>query len=48
MTRLDETDVKLLKALQKDAKVNTKELCDELNLSRLRSMSVSGDLKMMV
>ena len=34
MTRLDETDVKLLKALQKDAKVNTKELCDELNLSK--------------
>ena len=34
MTRLDETDVKLLKALQKDAKVSTKELCDEVNLSK--------------
>lgn len=34
MARLDETDVKLLKALQKDAKANTKELCDELHISK--------------
>ena len=34
MTKLDEIDVKLLKALQKDAKANTKELCALLNLSK--------------
>lgn len=34
MTKLDETDIKLLKALQKDAKMNTKELCELLNLSK--------------
>lgn len=34
MIKLDEIDVKLLKALQKDAKVNTKELCALLNLSK--------------
>lgn len=34
MARLDETDVKLLRALQKDAKANTKELCDELHISK--------------
>ena len=34
MARLDETDVRLLKALQKDAKANTKELCDELHISK--------------
>lgn len=32
--KLDEIDVRLLKALQKDAKANTKELCDLLNLSK--------------
>lgn len=32
--KLDEIDVKLLKALQKDAKANTKELCSLLNLSK--------------
>lgn len=34
MTRLDDTDVKLLQMLQKNAKVSTKELCDALNLSK--------------
>ncbi len=34
MARLDETDVKLLKALQKNAKASAKELCDLLNLSK--------------
>ena len=34
MARLDETDVRLLKALQKDAKANTKELCDEQHISK--------------
>ncbi len=34
MIKLDEIDVKLLKALQKDAKANTKELCALLNLSK--------------
>lgn len=34
MTKLDKTDIQLLKALQKDAKANTKELCELLNLSK--------------
>lgn len=34
MIRLDEIDIKLLKALQRDAKVSTKELCELLNLSK--------------
>ena len=34
MIKLDEIDVKLLKALQKDANANTKELCALLNLSK--------------
>lgn len=34
MVKLDETDIRLLKALQKDAKANTKELCELLNLSK--------------
>lgn len=34
MIKLDEIDIKLLKALQKNAKANTKELCDLLNLSK--------------
>ncbi len=34
MVKLDGIDIRLLKALQKDAKTNTKELCDELNLSK--------------
>ena len=34
MTKLDETDIQLLKALQKNAKANTKELCEQLNLSK--------------
>lgn len=34
MTKLDEIDIKLLRALQKDAKANTKELCEMLNLSK--------------
>ena len=34
MIKLDEIDIKLLKALQRDAKANTKELCELLNLSK--------------
>ncbi|MDE6443455.1 MAG: Lrp/AsnC family transcriptional regulator [Muribaculaceae bacterium] len=34
MTGLDNTDICLLKALQKNAKVSTKELCGLLNLSK--------------
>lgn len=34
MIKLDETDIRLLKELQKDAKANTKELCELLNLSK--------------
>ena len=34
MVKLDGIDIRLLKALQKDAKTNAKELCDELNLSK--------------
>lgn len=34
MTKLDEIDIQLLKALQRDAKANTKELCELLNLSK--------------
>ncbi|MDE5689101.1 Lrp/AsnC family transcriptional regulator [Duncaniella sp.] len=34
MARLDDTDVKLLNALQRDAKTGTKELCELLNLSK--------------
>lgn len=51
MIRLDETDVKLLNALQKDAKANTKELCDKLNLSktpvyeRMRRLEKEGVIK---
>lgn len=34
MTKLDEIDIRLLKELQKNAKANTKELCELLNLSK--------------
>ena len=34
MVKLDEIDIKLLNFLQKDGKVNTKELCQMLNLSK--------------
>ncbi|MDE6809256.1 MAG: Lrp/AsnC family transcriptional regulator [Muribaculaceae bacterium] len=34
MKKLDEIDIKLLKVLQKNAKANTKELCEHLNLSK--------------
>ncbi len=34
MIKLDEIDIRLLNALQKDAKANTKELCELLNLSK--------------
>ena len=34
MVKLDEIDIQLLKALQKDAKANTKELCELLHLSK--------------
>lgn len=34
MTQLDETDIKLLQALQRDAKVNAKELSELLHISK--------------
>ena len=34
MIKLDEIDIKLLRALQKDAKANTKDLSEMLNLSK--------------
>lgn len=34
MTKLDEIDIQLLKMLQRDAKANAKELCEQLNLSK--------------
>ncbi|MBD5379742.1 MAG: Lrp/AsnC family transcriptional regulator [Bacteroides sp.] len=34
MVKLDDIDIKLLNILQKDGKVNTKELCQMLNLSK--------------
>lgn len=51
MIQLDETDVKLLKALQHDAKMATKTLCDEVNLSktpvydRIRRLEKEGVIK---
>lgn len=34
MAQLDETDIKILQALQQDAKVNTKELSEQLHISK--------------
>lgn len=34
MAQLDETDIELLQSLQKDAKVNTKELSEKLHISK--------------
>lgn len=34
MAQLDETDIKILQALQLDAKVNTKELSEQLHISK--------------
>lgn len=51
MIKLDEIDIQLLKALQKDAKANTKELCDLLHLSktpvyeRMRRLESEGVIK---
>lgn len=51
MIKLDQTDIRLLKALQKDAKANTKELCELLHLSktpvyeRLRRLESEGVIK---
>lgn len=51
MIKLDEIDIKLLKALQKDAKANTKELCELLHLSktpvyeRMRRLESEGVIK---
>ena len=51
MTQLDEIDVKLLKALQRNAKMATKTICDEVNLSktpvydRIRRMEKEGVIK---
>lgn len=51
MTKLDEIDVKLLQALQKDAKCNTKDLCDVVHISktpiyeRIKRMESEGIIK---
>lgn len=51
MARLDEIDIELLKALQKDAKANTKDLCDMVHISktpiyeRIRRMEKDGIIK---
>lgn len=51
MVKLDEIDIQLLKALQKDAKANTKELCELLHLSktpvyeRMRRLEYEGVIK---
>lgn len=51
MARLDEIDIELLKALQKDAKANTKDLCDVVHISktpiyeRIRRMEKDGIIK---
>lgn len=51
MIKLDQTDIRLLKALQKDAKANTKELCELLHRSktpvyeRLRRLESEGVIK---
>lgn len=51
MIQLDETDVKLLKALQRNAKMATKTICDEVNLSktpvydRIRRLEQEGVIK---
>lgn len=51
MIKLDETDIRLLKALQRDAKANTKELCELLHLSktpiyeRMRRLESEGVIK---
>lgn len=34
MAQLDETDIKILQTLQLDAKVNTKELSEQLHISK--------------
>lgn len=34
MAQLDETDIRILQSLQKDAKVNTKELSEQLHISK--------------
>lgn len=51
MVKLDDIDIQLLKALQKDAKANTKELCELLHLSktpvyeRMRRLECEGVIK---
>lgn len=51
MIKLDDIDIQLLKALQKDAKANTKELCELLHLSktpvyeRMRRLEYEGVIK---
>lgn len=51
MIKLDDTDIQLLKALQKDAKANAKELCELLHLSktpvyeRMRRLECEGVIK---
>ena len=35
MALLDETDIEILHSLQKDAKINAKELSEKLHISRL-------------
>lgn len=49
--RLDETDIKLLELLQKNSKMTTKELCEELHISktpvyeRIRRLEKSGVIR---
>ena len=51
MLQLDKTDVMILKALQNNAKINMKELCAELNISktpvyeRIRRLEEEGYIK---
>lgn len=48
MGQLDKTDVEILQVLQKDAKVNTKELSEKLHISKTPIYERSNDSKMMV
>ena len=43
MGQLDKTDVEILQVLQKDAKVNTKELSEKLHISCLLYTSDAAD-----
>lgn len=51
MAKLDEIDISILKALQKDGKANTKKLCEMLNLTktpvyeRIRRLEAEGIIR---